>query len=84
MAPARSLDRYREAGAIAISTYTRTETTEKAMDMALDVLKQLNDKGITAEQLASAKAYVKGTYPTGIWRRRINWPPCWAKSKCSV
>ena len=51
-------------GAISINTYTKTETTEKAIDMALDVLKSLGDKGITAEQLASAKAYVKGEYPT--------------------
>jgi predicted Zn-dependent peptidase len=27
-------------------------------------LKRLNEKGITADQLASVKAYVKGTYPT--------------------
>jgi zinc protease len=27
-------------------------------------LKRLNEKGITAEQLASAKAYLKGTFPT--------------------
>jgi predicted Zn-dependent peptidase len=33
------------------------------MDLALDVLKRMNAKGITAEQLASVKAYVKGTYP---------------------
>ena len=59
-----SLDMHREPGAITISTYTRTETTEKAMDMALDVLKQLNDKGITEAQLASVKAYMKGLYPT--------------------
>lgn len=59
-----SLELRREPGAISISTYTRTETTEKAMDMALDVLKQLNEKGISAEQLASVKAYVKGLYPT--------------------
>jgi zinc protease len=58
------LDLHREPGAITIATYTRTETTEKAMDMAVDVLKTLNQNGITAEQLASAKAYVKGTYPT--------------------
>jgi len=59
-----SLDLHREPGAITISTYTRTETTEKAMDMALDVLKQLNERGITAAQLSSVKAYMKGTYPT--------------------
>jgi predicted Zn-dependent peptidase len=51
-------------GAIVINTYTKTDTTTQAIDMALDVLKRLNEKGITAEQLASAKAYVKGLYPT--------------------
>ena len=51
-------------GAITINTYTKTDTTEKAIDMALDVLKSLGDKGLTADQLASAKAYVKGSYPT--------------------
>ncbi len=51
-------------GAIYISTYTKTETTEKAIDMALDVLKRLREKGITAEQLTSVKAYMKGNYPT--------------------
>ena len=58
------LDLNRRPGAITISTYTRTETTEKAMDMALDILKRLNENGISAEQLASAKAYMKGMYPT--------------------
>ena len=51
-------------GAITINTYTKTDTTEKAIDMALDVLKSLGDKGLTADQLTSAKAYVKGEYPT--------------------
>jgi zinc protease len=51
-------------GSIVISTYTKTDTTTQAIDMALDVLKRLNEKGISAEQLASAKAYVKGLYPT--------------------
>jgi predicted Zn-dependent peptidase len=32
--------------------------------MALDVLKSLGDKGLTADQLSSVKAYVKGEYPT--------------------
>ena len=56
-------DQHHETGGVVISTYTRTETTEKAIDLALDVLNRLVTKGITAEQLASAKAYVKGTYP---------------------
>lgn len=51
-------------GPVIISTYTKTETTTKAIDLALEILKRLNEKGITAEQLASVKAYVKGIYPT--------------------
>ncbi len=56
-------DQHRDTGGVVISTYTRTETTEKAIDLALEVLNRLVTKGITADQLASAKAYVKGTYP---------------------
>jgi zinc protease len=58
------LDQPRLPGAIVISTYTKTDTTTQAIDMALDVLRRLNEKGISAAQLASAKAYVKGLYPT--------------------
>jgi len=58
------LQQSRLRGGLAIWTFTQTETTEKAIDVALDVLKRLGDPGLTAEQLASAKAYVKGMYPT--------------------
>jgi zinc protease len=58
------LQQSRLPGGIVINTYTKTETTAKAIDMALDVLKQLGEKGITADQLASVKAYIKGTFPT--------------------
>jgi zinc protease len=53
----------RNTGAILIASYTKTDTTEQAIDMALDVLKRLPEKGIAADQLASAKAYLKGTFP---------------------
>ena len=59
-----TVEQMRLPGAILISTYTKTETTTQAIDMALEMLKRLNEKGITAEQLASAKAYLKGLYPT--------------------
>ena len=58
------VEQMRLPGAIAISTYTKTETTARAIDLALEVLKRLNEKGLTAEQLESAKAYMKGQYPT--------------------
>lgn len=59
-----SVEEARLPGAILISTYTKTDTTVQAIDMALDVLKRFNEKGISAEQLKSAKAYIKGLYPT--------------------
>ena len=57
------VDLNRMTGALTISTFTKTETTEQALDLALATLKRLHEKGIAAEQLASAKAYVKGTLP---------------------
>lgn len=51
-------------GAITIRTYTKVDTTVQAIDLALDVLKRLQSKGVNAEQLASAKAYIKGGFPT--------------------
>ena len=64
---ARSLfDRRLARGPFVISTYTRNETTEKAIDMALDVLKRLHEKGITETDLKSAKEYLKGQYPPRI------------------
>ncbi|MGH9823171.1 MAG: M16 family metallopeptidase [Blastocatellia bacterium] len=54
------------AGPFAIRSYTRNATTEKALDVALDVLKRLHEQGITEEQLKSAKAYMKGQFPTSI------------------
>jgi predicted Zn-dependent peptidase len=58
-----SVELNRMTGAITISTFTKTESTEQAIDLALATLKRLHEKGITADQLKSAKAYVKGTLP---------------------
>jgi zinc protease len=57
------LQQPRLVGGIVITTFTKTDTTAKAVDLALATLKKLGEQGITADQLASAKAYVKGTYP---------------------
>lgn len=54
----------RLTGSLSIVTFTKTETTEKAITLSLDLLKRLRDRGITPDQLKSAKAYVKGIYPT--------------------
>ena len=57
------LDQLHLPGRITIASFTKTETTGKAIDVALSLLKGLREKGITTEQLASAKQYLKGTYP---------------------
>ena len=53
----------RMPGSIAISSYTKNETTAQAIDLALTVLRRLREKGIDAARLASARSYLKGTFP---------------------
>ncbi len=59
-------DQRKSRGPFLISTYTRTATTEKAMDLTLEVMKRLQEKGITQEELDSAKNYIKGQFPPTI------------------
>jgi predicted Zn-dependent peptidase len=59
-----AVDEDRLTGAIYISTYTPTETTVKAIDLALEVLNRLRTQGVNAEQLLSARNYIKGGFPT--------------------
>jgi zinc protease len=57
---------WKEPGPFTIFSYTKNETTTQAMDMALEVLKKLHTDGLTPEQLASAKSYIKGQFPPSI------------------
>jgi predicted Zn-dependent peptidase len=56
----------KEPGPFAMFSFTRNETTGKAMDMALEVLKKLHANGLSVEQLISAKSYLKGQFPPTI------------------
>jgi zinc protease len=63
-------------GPFAIESFTKNETTTQAIDLALQVLAKLHKDGLTAEQLASAKNYIKGQFPpeietSGALARRI-------------
>lgn len=51
------------AGVFRISTFTKTETTFEALDLALKTYQRLWDQGIDKKTLDSAKAYVKGLFP---------------------
>ncbi len=59
-------DSKKQPGAFAIYSYTKNESTVQALDLALLVLEKLHKDGVTAEQLASAKAYIKGQFPPEI------------------
>jgi zinc protease len=64
---ARSFFDSRKApGPFEIASFTKNETTTPAIDLALQVLQKLHTNGVTAEQLASAKSYIKGQFPPTI------------------
>jgi predicted Zn-dependent peptidase len=55
--------RYKITGTFYISTFTATENTEAAIDLAIKTYNRLFEKGIDEETLLSAKNYVKGQFP---------------------
>jgi len=61
-----TFDQRRLRGPFFINTFTRNETTAQAIDMTLDILKRLHEKGITEEELKSAKSDLKGQFPPRI------------------
>jgi zinc protease len=61
-----AFDPRKAPGPFGIYSYTKNESTVQALDMALQILQKLHKQGITAEQLASAKSYIKGQFPPSI------------------
>ena len=59
-------DSHKAPGPFEIYSFTKNETTVPAIDLALQVLEKLHKNGVTAEELASAKSYIKGQYPPTI------------------
>src|SRR6185436_6029087 len=58
--------RYLQPGPFYISSFTQNSNTVQAIDMTLAVLQRLHQKGLTADQLKSAKTYLKGQFPPAI------------------
>lgn len=56
-------DRGKLAGPATVSSFTATATTREAIDLALEQLERLHDEGLDEEELASAKAYLRGQLP---------------------
>lgn len=52
-----------QPGAAAIASYTATENTGKAIDLALATLERFRKEGVAPDALQSARAYVLGQFP---------------------
>jgi zinc protease len=59
-------DRLLQPGHWALSSFTKTETTIEALDLALATLDKLHDSGLEPTQLESGKSYVQGQYPLAL------------------
>lgn len=59
-------DRMAEGGSWELGSFTRTEKTIEAIDLAFATLDKLHAGSIAATQLDSAKSYVLGQYPLGL------------------
>ena len=53
-------------GSLAIVSFTRSDATAQAIDLALETLERLHSDGLDAPTLASARTYVLGQYPLGF------------------
>lgn len=61
-----AFDRLAEPGAFSIMSFTATETTVQALDLALATLDRLHAEGVDAATLDSAKTYMLGQFPPTI------------------
>ncbi|XXF78892.1 pitrilysin family protein [Myxococcaceae bacterium GXIMD 01537] len=52
-----------QPGAMVLASYTKTESTGKAIDLALQVLTRYRKDGMDAEGLASTQSYAQGQFP---------------------
>jgi zinc protease len=53
-------------GSIAIASFTPTESTVEAIDMALGVLGRLHEDGVDEDMFVSARNYILGQFPTAL------------------
>ena len=61
-----SFERLQQPGAFSIRSFTATETTVPALDLALATLDRLHADGLDATQLESARSYLLGQFPPTI------------------
>ncbi len=63
---ASNFDRLAQTGHWAMSSFTKTETTIEAIDLALATLGKLHESGLDPTMLESGKSYVQGQFPLAL------------------
>jgi zinc protease len=61
-----NLARYSKPGTLSITSYTKTESTKRAIDLALETLQTFRTSGLDSTALASVKNYLAGLHPIGF------------------
>jgi predicted Zn-dependent peptidase len=56
--------RLTQPGPVAITTYTKTESTQRAIDLALETLERFRGAGLDSLTMLSVQNYLAGLYPT--------------------
>lgn len=59
-------DRLLQPGHWVVSSFTQTDTTLQALDLALATLDKLHESGLEPGMLESGKSYVQGQYPLAL------------------
>ncbi len=60
------LQRLAAGGAVGIGSYTKTESTAQAIDLALKVLHDFRANGLESAKLSSGRNYINGQFPTDL------------------
>ncbi|MFT3756568.1 MAG: pitrilysin family protein [Pseudoxanthomonas sp.] len=61
-----SLDRPRQPGAASVQSFTKTDSTKAAIDLAIATLDRLHADGLDAAAIASSKQYIAGQFAPGL------------------
>jgi zinc protease len=61
-----SFDMMSAAGTFVVSSFTRTESVNTLIDVALGEVKKMREKGPTKVELATAQRYISGLYPARL------------------
>lgn len=60
------LQKFSAGGSVGIGSYTKTESTQQAIDLALETLRGFRAAGLGPARLSSARNYINGQFPTDL------------------